>query len=101
MLLSSLPRFTLMLYELSSPNDGETVETQTEKLRVASRKFLAMAYDGLGDSNLGKMEIALRTPDYGAALPRMLETLDDANHSNPHYQGWARHSYNDSLDAAH
>jgi hypothetical protein len=47
------------------------------------------------------MVIALRTPDYGALLPRMLETLDDANHSNPHYQGWARHSYNDSLDAAH
>ena len=101
MLLSSLPRFTLMLYELSSPNDGESVETKTEKLRAASQKFLAMAYDGLGDSNLAKMVIALRTPDYGALLPRMLETLDDANHSNPHYQGWARHSYNDSLDAAH
>ncbi|MGA2073157.1 MAG: hypothetical protein ABSH52_06590 [Terriglobia bacterium] len=101
MLLSSLPKFTLMLYELSSPNDGESVETKTEKLRAASQKFLAMAYDGLGDSNLAKMVIALRTPDYGALLPRMLETLDDANHSNPHYQGWARHSYNDSLDAAH
>jgi len=101
MLLSSLPRFTLMLYELSSPNDEESVETKTEKLRAASQKFLAMAYDGLGDSNLAKMVIALRTPDYGALLPRMLKTLDDANHSNPHYQGWARHSYNDSLDAAH
>jgi hypothetical protein len=101
MLLSSLPRFTLMLYELSSPNDGESAETKTEKLRAASQKFLAMAYDGLGDSNLAKMVIALRTPDYGALLPGMLKTLDDANHSNPHYQGWARHSYNDSLDAAH
>ena len=100
MLLSSLPRLTLMLYELSSPNDGESVETKTEKLRVASQKFLAMAYDGLADANLAKIGIALRTPDYGALLPRMLKTLDDANHANPHYQGWARHSYNDSLDAA-
>ncbi len=101
MLLSSLPRFTLMLYELSSPNDGETVEAKTEKLRAASRKFLAMAYDGLGDSNLATMAIALRTPDYGALLPLMLKTLDDANHANSHYLGWARHSYNDSLEAAH
>jgi hypothetical protein len=45
--------------------------------------------------------IALRTPDYGGLLPRMLKTLDDANHSNRHYQGWARHSYNDSFDATH
>jgi len=101
MLLSSLPRFTLMLYELSSPNDGLTAERKAELLRKASQKFLAMAYDGLNDRNLAKMVIALRTPDYGGLLPRMLETLDDANHSNPHYQGWARHSYNDSLDAAH
>jgi hypothetical protein len=27
----------------------------------------------------------------------MLKTLDDANGANPHYQGWARHSYNDVL----
>ena len=45
--------------------------------------------------------IALRTPDYGGLLPQMLETLDDANHLNPHYQGWARDSYNDSPNAAH
>jgi len=101
MLLSSLPRLTLMLYELSSPNDGETVERKAEILRKASQKFLAMAYEGLNDRNLAKMIIALRTPDYGGLLPRMFETLDDANHSNPHYQGWARHSYNDSLEAAH
>jgi hypothetical protein len=100
MLLSSLPRFTLMLYELSSPKDGESAELKREKLRAASRKFLAMAYDGLSDSNLAKTAIALRTPDYGGLLPQMLKTLDDANHANPHYQGWARHSYNDSLDAA-
>jgi hypothetical protein len=52
-----------------------------------------MAYDGLGDGNLAKMLIALRTPDYG----EMLKDLDDGNHANPHYLGWARHSYNDSL----
>jgi hypothetical protein len=101
MLLSSLPRLTLMLYELSSPNDGETVEGKAEKLRSASLKFMAMAYEGLDDPDLAKMVIALRTPDYGGLLPRMLQTLDDTNHANPHYQGWAWHSYNDVLEAGH
>lgn len=100
MLLSSLPRITLMLYELSSPNDGENVGQQTEKLRTASQKFLDMAYDGLHDANLAKMDIGLRAPDYGAQLPRMLQALDEANRGNPHYEGWARHSYNDALQVA-
>lgn len=107
MLLSALPRFTLMLYELSSPNDGENAEKKAGKLRKASQEFFDMAYQGLGDpnlapnlaSNLAKMGIALRTPDYGELLPRMLESLDDTHRTNPHYLGWARHSYNDSLKA--
>ena len=97
MLLASLPRFTLMLYELSSPGDGESVEAKTEKLRRTSQEFLAMAYEGLRDPSLGNMVVGLRTPDYRELLPKMLNTLDEANHANPHYQGWARHSYNDSL----
>jgi hypothetical protein len=99
MLLSSLPRLTLMLYELSSPNDGKTVEQKKEKLQAESQKFLDMAYVDLPDPNLAKMVIALRTPDYGELLPRMLDTLDEANRTNPHYAGWARHSYNDYLKA--
>jgi hypothetical protein len=47
------------------------------------------------------MTIGLRTPDYGPLLSRMLLTLDEANGTNPHYLGWARHSYNDHLRAAH
>jgi hypothetical protein len=97
MLLSSLPRFTLMLYELSSPSDGETEAQKAEKLRSASQKFLDMAYDGLNEPNLGKMVIGLRTPDYEDLLPAMLKSLDDAHVANPHYLGWARHSYNDYL----
>jgi hypothetical protein len=27
----------------------------------------------------------------------MLSTLDQTNRANPHYTGWARHSYNDFL----
>jgi hypothetical protein len=100
-LLESLPRFTLMLYELSSPNDGQNLEEKTEKLRSASQKFLDMAYQGLDDSQLATMVIGLRTPDYGDLLPKMLETLEEANRTNPHYQGWAEHSYNDSQLAAH
>jgi hypothetical protein len=99
MLLSSLPRLTLMLYELSSPDDGERVEKKTEKLRTASQKFLDMAYEGLRDPNLAKMVIGLRTPDYGELLPKMFKTLDEANRMNPHYAGWAQHSYNNTLPA--
>jgi hypothetical protein len=97
MLLSSVPRVTLMMYELSSPNDGDSPEQKAEKVQQSSQKFLDMAYEGLAASNLARMVIALRTPDYNDLLPRMLQTLDDANRSNPHYLGWARHSYNDTL----
>ena len=100
LLLLSLPRLTLMLYELSSPSDGENVEQKKEKLQAASHKFLDMAYADLPDPNLAKMVIGLRTPDYGELLPRMLNTLDEANRENQRYGGWARHSYNDYLKAA-
>jgi hypothetical protein len=99
MLLSAVPSVTLMMYELSNPNDGESPEQKAEKAAEASQKFLDMAYEGLNDRNLAKMSIALRTPDYGDLLPQMLEALDQANHANPHYLGWARHSYNDHLSA--
>jgi hypothetical protein len=97
MLLSAVPRVTLMMYELSSPGDGETLAQMADKAAAASQRFLNMAYDGLHDRNLAKMAIALRTLDYGVLLPQMLKKLDDANRSNPHYLGWARHSYNDRL----
>jgi hypothetical protein len=97
MLLSSLPRLTLMLYEISSPADGDNLDKKAEKLRAAGQKFLDMAYDGVREPNLAKMVIGLRTPDYGENLPKMLQILDDSNHANPHYAGWSRHSYNDAL----
>jgi len=97
MLLTAVPRVTLMLYELSHPGDGETPPQQTEKLRDSCQKFFQMAYDGLGSDNTAKMSIALRTPDYESLLPSMLQSLDAANATNPHYLGWARHSYNDTL----
>jgi hypothetical protein len=97
MLLSSVPRVTLMMYELSSPADGESVAQKAENVERASQKFLNMAYDGLDEQNLAEMVIALRTPDYGSLLPEMLKRVDDANRRNRHYLGWARHSYNDYL----
>jgi hypothetical protein len=99
MLLSALPRITLMMYELSSPSDGESAERNAEKVQDSSQKYLDVAYDGSSDLNLAKMAIALRTPDYDELLPQMLKKLDDANRANPHYLGWARHSYNDYLSA--
>jgi hypothetical protein len=97
MLLTAVPRVTLMMYELSSPSDTDRAEQKADKVANQSQKFLAMAYDGLSDRGLAKMAIALRTPDYGELLRPMLKKLDDANRANPHYLGWARHSYNDSL----
>jgi hypothetical protein len=99
-LLSAVPRITLMMYELSSPGDGETPDQMAERAVTASQKFLDMAYDGLPNRDLAKMAIALRTPDYGDLLSQVLSKLDDANRSNPHYLGWARHSYNDHLTSA-
>jgi hypothetical protein len=87
-----------MMYELSSPRDGESATKDprsTEGQREIPRHGLRR-----GDGNLAKMVIALRTPDYGELIPQMLKNLDDANRANPHYLGWARHSYNDYLDAA-
>jgi hypothetical protein len=101
MLLSALPRLTLMMYELNSPNDQDTIEGKSEKVKAASRKFLTMAYEGLGEMRVAKMVIALRTADYGELLGRMLQSLDEANQADPHYLGWARHSYNDSFQQAH
>jgi hypothetical protein len=98
-LLTSVPRLTLMLYELSRPDDGATPAEKTEKLRQSSADFFAMAYQGLDAPDVAKMSIALRTPDYGPQLPEMLAALDAANLRNAHYLGWARHSYNDTLAA--
>ena len=94
-LMSSLPRLTLMLYELSSPNDGESNAAQADKLRKASENYMQMAYQGLSGDNLAKLAIGLRTPDYGQQLAAMLKLVQDALSSNPHYLGWAWHSYND------
>jgi hypothetical protein len=98
-LMSSLPRLTLMLYELSSPGDGESTAAQADKLRQASARFMEMAYQGLNGTNLAKMAIGLRTPDYQQQLPNMLKVVQDTLNANPHYLGWAWHSYNETLQA--
>jgi hypothetical protein len=86
-----------MLYELDNPGDGRSSAQQIEKLRDASQRLLEMAYAGLDDPALARMAIALRTPDYGTQLPQMLQLLDQEYRADPHYLGWARHSYNDTL----
>jgi len=99
-LLSSVPRLTLMMYELSNPQDGKSADQKAEQVADSSEKYLAMAYEGLTDGNLAKMAIALRTADYVDLLKQMLGKLDDTNRANSHYLGWARHSYNDTLPGA-
>jgi hypothetical protein len=100
LLLSSLRRLTLMLYEVSGPSDGDSKQKKIEKLQTESQKLLDTAYDGLQGADLAKIVIGLRTPDYEEQLPQMLQSLDAGNGKNPHYAGWARHSYNDSLAPA-
>jgi hypothetical protein len=96
-LLTSVDRVTLMLYELSSPTDGQSDDAKTLKLQRAAERYLSMAYEGLNGPNLASMVIALRTADYREQLPAMLKTLDERQHANPRYAGWARHCYNDLL----
>ena len=94
-LLTSLPRLTLMLYELSSPADGATPQQQQEKLLNKSKETIEAAYDGITGSNLAGLAIGLRTPDYEQRMPQMLQAVDSALRNNPHYLGWAWHSWND------
>jgi hypothetical protein len=101
LLLSSLPRLTLMLYELSSPGDGDSEQKKIEKLQRESQKLMDTAYGGLQGTPLAKISIGLRTPDYADLVPQMLAAMDKAYAANPHYAGWALHSYNDSLSKDH
>jgi hypothetical protein len=95
-LLQSLPRLTLMLYELSSAHGGDSAQ-QAQELARASRQYLDLAYAGLPADGLATLTIGLRTQDYGDRLPQMLQSLDAANGADARYRGWARHSYNDTL----
>ena len=99
-LMSSLPRLTLMLYELSSPGDGQSTAAQADKLRQTSTKFMDAAYQGLSGTNLAKLAIGLRTADYQQQLPDMLKVVQRTLAANPHFLGWAWHSYNDVTEAA-
>lgn len=84
LLLTSLPRLTLMLYEVGDPG-------------VTGSNYLRMAFDGLDLPRPARIALALRTPDFGSRLPSVLAALDQANGADPHYLGWAWHSYNDRL----
>ncbi|HTW80224.1 MAG TPA: hypothetical protein VME23_11825 [Terracidiphilus sp.] len=97
MLLTSLSGITLMLYELSSPDDGRSANEKAAKLKSESQKYLQMAGEGLDALQLASISIGLRTPDYGDLMPQMLQVLDEANESNAMYGGWSWHSYNDAL----
>jgi hypothetical protein len=67
------------------------------KGEIGERRMLLSSYQGLGNRDLAKISVALRTPDYGPLLRGMFQTLDQTLAGNPHYAGWARHSYNDTL----
>ena len=95
----SLPRLTLMMYELSAA-DAKDEAARVMQVQAAARKFLSMAYADIDDGSLARLAIGLRTPDYGEALPHMLDAVEAANAANPHFLGWAEHSYNDQVARA-
>jgi hypothetical protein len=95
-LFGSLPRLTLMMYELSKGDAMNEVARATQ-VQTAGQKFLSMSYAEIDSGSLAKLAIGLRTPDYGDTLPHMLDALEAANAANPHFLGWAEHSYNDRL----
>jgi hypothetical protein len=95
-LFGSLPRLTLMMYELSAA-DAKDEAARVVQVQAAGQKFLNMAYADIDAASLARLAIGLRTPDYGDALPHMLDALEAANAANPHFLGWAEHSYNDQL----
>jgi hypothetical protein len=70
MFLTSVPRVTLMMYELSSPGDGESVEQKAEKVQTDSEKFLNVAYDGLGDRNLPRCRLLSAPQTMATCSPR-------------------------------
>jgi hypothetical protein len=94
-LLTSLPRLTLMLYEIGGSQMSKPARMR--QVQSASERFLAMAYADLPEAGLASLSIALRTADYGVDLPDMLNALDEANRANAHYAGWAQHAYEDRL----
>ena len=96
-LLTSVDRVTLMLYELSSPDDGKSDASKEAKLQGAAERYLAMAYAGLDEPKLAGMVIGLRTADYREQLPAMLKSVEVHQGPQAHYLGWARHCYNDLL----
>jgi hypothetical protein len=97
MLLTALPRLTLMLYEVNRPGDGASFDEQSAHLQAVSRQLLVQAYADLNGTPVAMLAIGLRTPDYGEDLGRMLRTLESGLFAQPGFRGWARHSYNDTL----
>jgi hypothetical protein len=97
LLLGSLPRVTLMMFELSAPAEARDERARAIQVQRESQKFLSMAYADLDGTSWAKMVIALRTPDYGAQVGVMLAALESAADSDAHFLGWALHSYNNSL----
>jgi len=93
----SLPRLTLMMYELSTA-DAKDDAARMQQVQAAGRRYLQMAYAGIDGPASAMLVIGLRTPDYADSLPRMLSALEAANVDNPRFLGWAEHSYNDQLE---
>ena len=90
-LMASLPRLTLLLEEKGSSGGDQS------QLRESAEHAFQAAYEGLSGPGLAHMVIGLKYSDYHQQLASMLGTIQDALSANPHYLGWAWHSYNDAV----
>jgi hypothetical protein len=88
-LLTSLPRLTLLLGEGKDSGDAQA------RLRQSVKQSFQAAYQGLDGADLARMAIGLKYSDYQQQLAPMLGIVQDTLSADPHYLGWAWHSYND------
>jgi hypothetical protein len=89
MLLSALPRFAVMMYEVSRPADGASTDQMADQVRKSTKAILDQTFEGLDAATLGQLVIGVRTQDYGKQLPRMLDVIQESNRDDPRYGGWA------------
>jgi hypothetical protein len=79
-LMTSLPRLTLLQNEANGSTSAQSFQ---------------MAYQGLDSANLARMAIGLKYSTYHQQLAAKLADVQNLLSANPHYLGWAWHSYND------
>jgi hypothetical protein len=97
-LLTSVPRLTLMLYQLGTQADSQSAAQNAAILDSAATDALQRIYDGVSGPGVATLAIGLNTPDFGAdSMPQMFVSLEQSGKMNSHYSGWSWEAYSDIL----